>query len=94
MDDKFLESLKEVAKSINDLATQAVREYSKQVNSIIQDNCRDENTIQHLLDHMLDFCFDKKMLLLYRKLCKYYFDINPRSTEFYINSYREMWDNE
>ncbi len=41
---------------------------------------------------MLDFCFDDKMLLLYKKLCRYYYDINPEATVSYVYAYREMWD--
>ena len=40
------------------------------------------------------FCYDEKILLLYKKLCRYYWDIDPYATAFYINLYREMWDNE
>jgi hypothetical protein len=34
------------------------------------------------------------MLLLYKKLCRYYWKINPQATADYINYYREMWDND
>ncbi len=35
------------------------------------------------LDGLLDFCFDPEALLLYRKLCRYYFTIDPVATAFY-----------
>jgi len=41
---------------------------------------------------MLDFCFDAKVLDLYKKLCRYYFEIDPGATASYVNAYREMWD--
>jgi len=47
-----------------------------------------------LLDGILDFCFDADMLLLYKKLCRYYFNIDPVATVSYINFYREMWDSD
>jgi len=35
--------------------------------------------IERCLDGMLDFCFDDEVLLLYKKLCRYYFDtVKPR----------------
>ncbi len=43
---------------------------------------------------MLDFCFDDEMLALYKKLCRYYFDIDPAATVSYVSFYREMWENE
>ena len=35
-----------------------------------------------------------RMLLLYKRLCRHYFDIDPRATAFYIDAYRKMWDEE
>jgi hypothetical protein len=32
------------------------------------------------------------MLVIYKKLCRYYFDIDPNGTVFYVNAYREMWE--
>jgi hypothetical protein len=41
---------------------------------------------------MLGFAGDKKILALYRKLCRYYFHINPQATAEYIKYYKEMYD--
>jgi len=41
---------------------------------------------------MLDFCFDDEMLVCYKKLCRYYIDIDPEATASYVRAYREMWD--
>jgi len=43
---------------------------------------------------MLDYCFDDEMLLLYKKLARYYFTINPQGTANYINYYRERYEDE
>jgi len=43
---------------------------------------------------MLDFCSDDKVLSLYKKLCRYYWNINPQVTANYINYFREMWDSD
>ena len=40
----------------------------------------------------LDFCFDERMLYLYRKLCRYYYHIDAEATVGYVNAYRDMWD--
>ena len=55
---------------------------------------KDDKDIQRLLDGLLDFCGDENVLLLYKKLCRYYWDINPQATAEYINIYRETWDYE
>jgi len=30
----------------------------------------------------------------YKKLCRYYFEIDPRATTSYLYAYRDMWDEE
>jgi hypothetical protein len=32
--------------------------------------------------------------MLYRRLCRHYWQFNPEATVSYINAYREMWDSE
>jgi len=32
------------------------------------------------------------LLAIYKKLCRSYFDIDQEATVFYVNAYREMWD--
>lgn len=79
---------------MQNLTRQAKREYSAKVDTLIQTNCRDSMRIERLLDGILDFCFDAGMLLLYKKLCRYYFSIDPVATVSYITFYREMWDSD
>ena len=76
------------------LARQAISEYSVLVENIIVSKTTDQNRIEHTLDGILDFCFDADILLIFKKLCRYYFTINPLATASYINIYREMWDND
>ena len=54
-------------------------------NDIIVDKSTYQNHIKHLLDKLLDFCFDESILLLFRKLCRYYLNINPIATADNIN---------
>jgi hypothetical protein len=92
MDNDLVNSIGDLAKASNELAIRAVSEYSIVVYNIIGTKSIDSNQIEHTLDGMLDFCFDDKMLLLYKKLCRYYYDIDPIATVSYVNAYREMWD--
>ncbi|NLF83084.1 MAG: hypothetical protein GX568_03760 [Candidatus Gastranaerophilales bacterium] len=62
------------------LAQQVVKLYSVEVEAIINERSQDEKRIEWYLSYMLDFCFDDEMLLLYKKLCQYYYDINPKAT--------------
>lgn len=84
--------IKKLAGRINELASQAASLYSREVDLIIVSGCKDKRRIERILEGMLDFCFDKSMLGLYRKLCRYYYDINPRGTAEYVYAYRNMWE--
>lgn len=84
----------DLGKTLQSLTRRAELEYSAEVDTLIQTKCRDSARIERLLDGILDFCFDAGMLLLYKKLCRYYFNIDPVATVSYITFYREMWDSD
>ncbi len=84
----------ELVKSGSDLARRAVSEYAPIVDSIVRARSKDIRHIEHTLDGLLDFCFDPEALLLYKKLCRHYDDIDPAATVEYVHAYRDMWDTE
>jgi hypothetical protein len=86
--------LEKLIASASDLARRAVAAYSPVVESIVQDQSTDIRNIEHTLDGLLDFCFDSEALGLFKKLCRYYYGIDPSATAEYIQAYREMWDSE
>lgn len=91
---KFMQDLKPLVEEIAFIHHKAYYEYKPQVENLIANKVIDDNTIQHLLDKLLDHSCNEEVLLLYKKLCRYYWDLNPRATTDYVNYYREMWDNE
>ena len=92
LDTKFVNNIRNLAKGINNLAVQAETIYSQEADSIIVSACRDKYRIERTLDGMLDFCFDKNMLELYRKLCRYYYGIDKLAAAGYVYAYCDMWD--
>lgn len=90
--DNLVQSIGELARGRQKLARVAAKQYSTEVEAILKAQSRDSRRIERCLDGMLDFCFDDDMLLLYRKLCRYYFAIDPEATVSYVQAYREMWD--
>lgn len=50
--------------------------------------------LSHLLDYLLDFACDEKILGLYKKVCRRYLYVYPGCIKFYIEAYREMWEDE
>ena len=89
---KMVQKISKLAVARQQLARQAEQQYSFEVETLLRDQCRDPQRIEHLLDGMLDFCFDDGMLRLYKNLCRYYFKIDPVATASYVYAYREMWD--
>jgi hypothetical protein len=88
------ETIGDLAKSMSDLAHRAVAEYAPIVDFIVREESQDTRDIEHTLDGLLDFCFDPEALLLYKKLCRHYYFIDPAATAEYVRIYREMWDSE
>lgn len=86
------QKIRNLAKDICKLSVQAVTLYSIETKAIIDSGCRDKNHIEYTLDGMLDFCFDKDILEIYRRLCRYYYDIDQYSAVRYVYAYRDMWD--
>jgi len=82
----------ELAKTRNQLSRRAEQQYTFEVEALLKAQSRNPQSIEHVLDGMLDFCFDSAMLSLYKKLCRYYFKIDPEATASYVYAYRDMWD--
>ena len=88
----LVQQISESARAVEKLARQAVRLYADEVEAIVTMESTDSQRIERCLDGMLGFCFDSEMLALYKRLCHYYFEIDPESTTSYVNIYRDMWD--
>ena len=91
------QELYDMCKSIIDLNKQRYVIIKNEIEDIIRHNISDNMKIERKLDEMLDillFYETNDSLLTFRKLCKYYFDINPQATVDYINYYREQNDPE
>ena len=92
--DDLVQSIGEIAHAGRRLARQAEKQYTLEVEDILRTRCRDPRRIEHLLDSMLDFGFDAAIVDLYKKLCRFYFEIDPKATVSYVYAYRDMWDDE
>lgn len=47
-----------------------------------------------MLDCLLDFACDEKILKLYKMVCRRYLYVYPSCIKFYDEAYREMWEDE
>lgn len=85
------ESIYQIAKKISKLYQEAYDAYLP----LVEDTCRrevSEDELSHLLDYLLDFACDERILRLYKKVCRRYLYVYPRCIKFYIEAYREMWE--
>jgi hypothetical protein len=82
------------ANELQQLQHAATQQYQPLVDELIRSNCQDANSIEHVLDGLLDFCGHEPVLQLYKKLCRHYWTIDPASTAEHIQFYREQWDND
>ena len=71
----------------------AVREYTPLVDDICS-RIASQNEVERLLDYLLGFAGNDKILLLYRRVCRHYFQIYPDSIAWYIMEYRKEYDRE
>ena len=85
-------NIRGIVQELQTIYSQAEIHYTSAVYSVIQRQSKDAKEIELLLDYMLDFADNEKILASYRKLCRYYYSINPQATAEYIQSYKEMYD--
>ena len=72
----------------------AVAAYRPEVDAIIRTRSRDVNRIEHTLDGLLSFCGEEEALALFKRLCRYYWDIDPEATARQVLAYREWFEPE
>ena len=85
---KQLEPLIQQMKTIHD---QAVVAYTP----LVDDMCSrkaSENEVGWMLDYLLMFADDERILQLYKKVCRAYWKIYPTSIAFYIMEYRKEYN--
>ena len=92
--DALLADISEIAKSLNALGETAAAVYEPIVNDLINLRSKDNMEIQRTMDYLLDFCGNQAVLQLFKKLCRYYYYLDPAATSDYIGFYMEQWEPE
>ena len=93
-DDHPPQAILNLVDSVRDLEQRAALQYRPVVDAILQNGSRDAQKIEHTLDGLLDFCGHALVVLMYRQLCRHYWQFDQVATAFYINAYRERWDSD
>ena len=85
-----LEPLIQQMKIINDHAVVA---YTPLVDDLCSRKAS-QNEVELMLDYLLMFAGDDRMLALYKRVCRTYWQTYPESIAFYIMEYRKEYDPE
>jgi len=89
-------SIFKLAKQMKSLQQEAVKQtlavYEQEIEDIIHNKISNKKRIEQALDSLLEVAFDERILKLYKRLCRHYYFIDPRASIFYVNSYRDIWD--
>jgi hypothetical protein len=92
--DPLIQDIAALAELRAGLARRAVAKYTPLVDSLISRRSTDVRQIEHTLDGLLDFCFDPEALVLFKRVCRIYYFIDPAAAADYVHMYRETWDSE
>ena len=90
--DELVAAIRPLAEGLRALHAQVVAVYRPEVVAIIASRSRDRRRIEHALDGLLSVCGDDSALAVFKRLCRYYWDIDPAATAEYVYAYRDMWD--
>lgn len=91
--DDLVEHLKPLVEHMKHIHDMAVVAYTPLVDDLC---CRKatQNEVEWMLDWLLMYAGDDRMLLLYKRVCRAYWQIYPDSFAFYIMEYRKEYDPE
>ena len=91
--EELAKELEPLIQQLNGLNDQAVTAYAPLVDDICSRKAT-EKEVDWLLTWMLDFAGNERMLKLYKRMCRAYWQIYPETIAFYIMEYRKWYDPE
>ena len=88
----LLAAVSGIVDGLQDVHARAVAAYRPEVERILRTRSRDVDHIEHTLDRLVSFCGDDEALALFKRLCRYYWDIDPVATARHVYAYREWFE--
>ena len=92
-EDKLLQNISVLAERLKDLHNDAVIAYTPQVQELCAKKAT-QNEVERMLDWLLMYAGDERMLKLYKQVCRTYWKIYPKTIAYYIMAYRKEYDRE
>ena len=90
----FLGSFGNIARQLKGLSEQILPHYQDFTYNVENGRINDINTIERELDYMLSFCFDERVLVLYKRVLRKIYYTHPDIVKSYIDSYLDMYEND
>jgi len=85
----------QLAERLKMLTDQNIAFIKPEVDYVLRNRITDEKQIKRLLDRLLDCAgMSDDGLALFKRLCRYFYYINPQVTAEYVYSYRDLYDSE
>ena len=90
--DKIRSDIIGIGEKIVALQEEAYYAYRFLVDELCKNTNATENEVGLMLDYLLTFCGNEKVLELYKKVCRTYFNKYPVMISKYIEWYREEYE--
>lgn len=93
--DEFLADIADIAEGLANLGKEAYYEYMGPVERLCDNSSTaSENEVGLMLDYLLSFCGYEKVLGLYKKVCRTFYNKYPECISDYIVYYLEEYEPE
>ena len=90
MDDNFKE-IELLINKVLDLQYVVILDIRNKIEYVINNQIKDDKIIENILEDLLNLFQTDETLSLYKKLCRYYYEINPHLVIDYVYLYKEMY---
>ncbi len=85
--DKEINDLVQIIRSFNESLKKHLPALEKEVNTLIESKCKDNNTIEHVLDTLLSLTMHNIADNLFIRLLEYYKTVDAEAAMFYWKEY-------
>ena len=91
MENETLEKLKDIISMSSDIYDSAYTQYSLLVNENLSKPVISNEPVERLLDELLSFCDDERIMSLYKQLCRHFYRYYPNSAKYYAKLCIDMY---
>lgn len=91
-DKDLLKSVEEFALQIKHLRDQAYKQYSSLVQQTLREQITDIQSIEKIMDGLLDFCDEERFIEIYRQLCRHVYHKYPELVGEHIAIFRAQFE--